>query len=73
MAIATKRGLKRKDLIQRIKVLEYALSNSIQRQRNCELIHDYYIEMNGDDEKFTKFLDKKSKDGEHKQEKRKSS
>tara|TARA_R110002074_G_scaffold198743_2_gene366418 strand:+ start:64 stop:174 length:111 start_codon:yes stop_codon:yes gene_type:complete len=25
MAIATKRGLKRKDLIQRIKVLEYAL------------------------------------------------
>jgi|TARA_R110000751_G_scaffold86765_1_gene172461 hypothetical protein len=73
MAIATKRGLKRKDLIQRIKVLEYALSNSIQRQRNCELILDYYIEMNGDDEKFTKFLDKKSKDGEHKQEKRKSS
>ena len=73
MAIATKRGLKRKDLIQRIKVLEYALSNSIQRQRNCELILDYYIEMNGDDEKFTKFLDKKSKYGEHKQEKRKSS
>ena len=73
MAIATKRGLKRKDLIQRIKVLEYALSNSIQRQRNCELILDYYIEMNGDDEKFTKFLDKKNKDGEHKQEKRKSS
>ena len=73
MAIATKRGLKRKDLIQRIKVLEYALSNSIQRQRNCELILDYYIEMNGDDEKFTKFLDKKSEDGEHKQEKRKSS
>ena len=71
--MATKRGLKRKDLIQRIKVLEYALSNSIQRQRNCELILDYYIEMNGDDEKFTKFLDKKSKDGEHKQEKRKSS
>ena len=63
--MATKRGLKRKDLIQRIKVLEYALSNSIQRQRNCELILD--------DEKFSKFLDKKSEDGEHKQEKRKSS
>ena len=72
MAIATKRGLKRKDLIQRIKVLEYALSNSIQRQRNCELILDYYIEMNGDNEKFTKFLDKKNEDGKHKQEKRKS-
>ena len=52
MGIVTKRGLKRKDLIQRIKVLEYALSNSIQRQRNCELILDYYIEMNGDDEKY---------------------
>ena len=64
MAIATKRGLKRKDLIQRIKVLEYALSNSIQRQRNCELILDYYIEMNGDDEKFQKFLDKKAEDAE---------
>ena len=53
-------------------MLEYALSNSIQRQRNCELILDYYIEMNGDDEKFTKFLDKKNEDGKHKQEKRKS-
>ena len=57
MAIATKRKLQRKDLIQRIKILEYALSNSIQRQRNCELILDYYIEMNGDDEKFRKFLE----------------
>ena len=73
MAIATKRKLQRKDLIQRIKILEYALSNSIQRQRNCELILDYYIEMNGDDEKFRKFLDKINEDGEHKQEERKSS
>jgi len=73
MAIATKRKLQRKYLIQRIKILEYALSNSIQRQRNCELILDYYIEMNGDDEKFRKFLDKKNEDGEHKQEERKSS
>jgi len=32
----------------------------------------HYIEMNGDDEKFTKFLDKKNEDGKHKQEKRKS-
>ena len=73
MAIATKRGLKRKDLIQRIMVLEYALANSIERQRNAELVLDFYIEMNKDEEKFKKFLDKKRKDGEHKQEEHKSS
>jgi|TARA_R110002020_G_scaffold84743_1_gene209707 hypothetical protein len=73
MGIATKRGLKRKDLIQRIMVLEYALANSIERQRNAELVLDFYIEMNKDEEKFKKFLDKKRKDGEHKQEEHKSS
>ena len=71
--IATKRKLKRKDLIQRGKVLEYALANYIERQRNSELVIDYYIEMNKDEKKFQKFLDKKSKDAEHKQEERKSS
>jgi len=69
--IATKRKLKRKDLIQRVKVLEYALANYIERQRNSELVIDYYIEMNKDEKKFQKFLDKKSKDAEHKQEERK--
>ena len=69
--IATKRKLKRKDLIQRVKVLEYALANYIERQRNSELVIDYYIEMNKDEKKFKKFLDKKSKDAEHKQEERK--
>ena len=73
MGIATKRGLKRKDLIQRIMVLEYALANSIERQRNAELVLDFYIEMNKDEEKFKKFLDKKRKDGEHKQEEHTSS
>ena len=73
MAIATKRGLQRKDLIQRIEFLEYALGNTIDRQRNCESILNLYIEMNKDDVKFTKFLDKKKKDGKHKQEERKSS
>ena len=48
MGIVTKRGLQRKDLIQRIKVLEYALATSIERQRNAELILDFYIEMNKD-------------------------
>ena len=48
MGVVTKRGLKRKDLIQRIMVLEYALANSIERQRNAELILDFYIEMNKD-------------------------
>jgi hypothetical protein len=69
----TKRGLKRKDLINRVSMLEYALSNSIERQRNCELVLDLYIEMNEDRDKFGKFLDKKREDAEHKQEKRKRS
>jgi hypothetical protein len=71
--IGTKRGLKRKDLINRVKMLEYALSNSIERQRNCELVLDFYIKMNKDEKKFQKFLDKQKEDGEHKQEKRKRS
>ena len=71
--IATKRKLKRKELIQRVKVLEYALANYMERQRNAELAIDYYIQMNKDEKKFQKFLDKKSKDAEHKQEERKSS
>tara|TARA_Y100000296_G_scaffold45626_1_gene52242 strand:- start:2159 stop:2377 length:219 start_codon:yes stop_codon:yes gene_type:complete len=71
--MGTKRGLKRKDLINRVKMLEYALSNSIERQRNCELVLDFYIKMNKDEKKFQKFLDKQKEDGEHKQEKRKRS
>ena len=71
--IATKRKLKRKELIQRVKVLEYALANYMERQRNAELVLDCYIEMNKDEKKFKKFLEKKSKDAEHKQEERKSS
>jgi len=71
--MGTKRGLKRKDLINRVKMLEYALSNSINRQRNCELVLDFYIKMNKDEKKFQKFLDKQKEDGEHKQEKRKRS
>jgi len=71
--MGTKRGLKRKDLINRVKMLEYALSNSIDRQRNCELVLDFYIKMNKDEKKFRKFLDKQKEDGEHKQEKRKRS
>jgi hypothetical protein len=70
---ATKRGFKRKDLINRVSMLEYALSNSIERQRNCELVLDFYIKMNKDEEKFQKFLDKQKEDAEHKQEKRKRS
>ena len=54
-------------------MLEYALSNSIDRQRNCELVLDFYIKMNKDEKKFRKFLDKQKEDGEHKQEKRKRS
>ena len=52
--ISTKRGLKRKDLINRVKMLEYALSTYIERQRNCELVLDFYIKMNKDEKKFQK-------------------
>jgi|TARA_R110002124_G_scaffold144199_1_gene309168 hypothetical protein len=60
--IATKRKMKRNELIKRVEALEFVLSKVISSQRNVELIIDYYIEMNGDDEKFQKFLDKKTED-----------
>lgn len=60
--IATKRKMKRKDLIDRIHTLEYVLSNVINNARNLELVIDYYVEMNGDVKKFEKFLDKKQED-----------
>jgi hypothetical protein len=62
--IATKRKMKRNELIKRVEALEFVLSKVINSQRNVELIIDYYIEMNGDDEKFQKFLDKKAEDAE---------
>ena len=61
--IATKRKMKRKDLIDRVQALEYVLSNVITNARNLELIIDYYVEMKGDVKKFEKFLDKKQEDG----------
>lgn len=60
--IATKRKMKRKDLIDRVQTLEYVLSNVITNARNLELIIDYYVEMKGDVKKFEKFLDKKQED-----------
>jgi len=60
--IATKRKMKRKELIDRVHTLEYVLSNVITNARNLELIIDYYVEMNGDVKKFEKFLDKKRED-----------
>lgn len=56
--------MKRNELIKRVEALEFVLSKVINSQRNVELIIDYYIEMNGDDEKFQKFLDKKAEDAE---------
>lgn len=56
--------MKRNELIKRVEALEFVLSKVINSQRNLELIIDYYIEMNGDDEKFQKFLDKKAEDAE---------
>ena len=60
--IATKRKMKRKDLIDRVQTLEYVLSNVINNARSLELIIDYYVEMKGDVKKFEKFLDKKQED-----------
>ena len=54
--------MKRNELIKRVEALEFVLSKVISSQRNVELIIDYYIEMNCDDEKFQKFLDKKTED-----------
>ena len=61
--IATKRKMKRNDLIKRVQTLEYVLSNVINNARSLELIIDYYVEMKGDVKKFEKFLDKKQEDG----------
>ena len=61
--IATKRKMKRNDLIKRVQTLEYVLSNVINNARSLELVIDYYVEMNGDVKKFEKFLDKKQEDG----------
>ena len=60
--IATKRKMKRKDLIDRVQTLEYVLSNVINNARSLELVIDYYVEMKGDVKKFEKFLDKKQED-----------
>jgi len=60
--IATKRKMKRNDLIKRVQTLEYVLSNVINNARSLELVIDYYVEMKGDVKKFEKFLDKKQED-----------
>jgi len=62
--IATKRKMKRNDLIKRVQAMEFVLSKLINSQKNLELIIDYYIEMNKDDKKFQKFLDKKTEDAD---------
>ena len=54
----------RLQLIKRVETLEYVFSKLIESQRNVEAVIDYYIEMNKDEEKFQKFLDKKTKDAE---------
>jgi hypothetical protein len=61
--IATKRKMKRNELIKRVQTLEYVLSNVINNARSLELVIDYYVEMKGDVKKFEKFLDKKQEDG----------
>jgi|TARA_R110002049_G_scaffold152576_6_gene316638 hypothetical protein len=62
--IATKRKMTRLQLIKRVETLEYVFSKLIESQRNVEAVIDYYIEMKKDEEKFQKFLDKKTKDAE---------
>ena len=52
----------RLQLIKRVETLEYVFSKLIESQRNVEAVIDYYIEMNKDEEKFQKFLDKKTED-----------
>jgi len=59
---ATKRGMQRKHLIQRVQNLEYVVSTLMNNSRNFELLFDYYVEMNDDVKNFEKFLDKKAED-----------
>jgi len=65
----TKRGMQRKHLIKRIEYLEYVVSTLMNNSKNYQLLFDYYVEMNGDVDKFTKHLDKKAKDAESSQSK----
>ena len=65
----TKRGMQRKHLIQRVQNLEYVVSTLMNNSKNYQLLFDYYVEMNGDVDKFTKHLDKKAKDAESSQSK----
>ena len=61
-------------LAERKKVIENDISVVQQRLQNYEAVLDCYIEMNKDQKKFRKFLDKKSEEnGKHKQEEHKSS
>ena len=60
----TKRGLQRRYLIKRIEYLEYIVSTLMNDSKNYQLLFDYYVEMNGDVDKFTKHLDKKSENAE---------
>jgi len=62
--IATKRKMKRSELIKRVEALEFVLSKVINSQRNLESVIDYYIEMNKDVKKFEKFLNKKAEDAD---------
>jgi len=64
-----KRGMQRKHLIKRIEYLEYVVSTLMNNSKNYQLLFDYYVEMNGDVDKFTKHLDKKAKDAESSQSK----
>jgi hypothetical protein len=60
----TRRGLQRRHLIKRIEYLEYIVSTLMNNNHNFEMLFNYYVEMNGDVDKFTKHLDKKSEDAE---------
>ena len=60
----TRRGLQRRHLIKRIEYLEYIVSTLMNDSKNYQLLFDYYVEMNGDVDKFTKHLDKKSENAE---------
>ena len=63
--------MQRKHLIKRIEYLEYVVSTLMNNSKNYQLLFDYYVEMNGDVDKFTKHLDKKAKDAESSQSKTK--
>jgi hypothetical protein len=67
-----RQSITKHDLIREIKELKMFMSGMYERILNVETIVSFYVEMNGDDKDFAKYLDKKAEEiAENKKEKSK--